>query len=67
MGDIEFTMVKGTHEPIITEEEFNKVQEMISSRRRTIKNSNHGQRQVGGEKSVEMFFRRKRQKLKTEW
>ncbi len=47
MGDIEFTTVKGTHEPIITEEEFNKVQEMISSRRRTIKNNNHGQRQVG--------------------
>ncbi len=57
MGDIEFTTVKGTHEPIITEEEFNKVQEMLSGRRRTIKNNNHGQRQVGEKPKSDVWCR----------
>ena len=33
-GEIEFTKTIGSHEPIVTEEEFNRVQEIMSNRRR---------------------------------
>lgn len=47
-GDIEFTQVRGTHEPIVTEEEFNRVQEMIAARRRELPNMVAGKRRTQG-------------------
>ncbi|MBR6917138.1 MAG: recombinase family protein [Clostridia bacterium] len=46
-GDIEFTQVKGTHTPIVTEEEFNRVQEMIAKRRQEL-NVEAGRRKPNG-------------------
>jgi DNA invertase Pin-like site-specific DNA recombinase len=47
-GDIELTKVKGEHEPIVTEEEYYRVQEMLSKRRKEIGNSSYGKRVVKG-------------------
>ena len=49
-GDMEFTKVRGSHEPIITEEEFERVQKMIAARRRTLSNVTSGKRKALGEK-----------------
>ncbi len=49
-GDIELTKVKGSHETIITEEEFERVQKMIESRRKTLPALESGKRRTIGEK-----------------
>lgn len=49
-GEIELTKVQGSHEPIITEEEFERVQKMIESRRRTLPNVTSGKRKPLGQK-----------------
>lgn len=49
-GDIELTRVRGSHEPIITEEEYNTVQAMMANKRRTLPNSTFGQRKGKGVK-----------------
>lgn len=49
-GELEYTRTKGTHEPIITEEEFEKVQCMIAKRRKELKNTGAGKRRYVGEK-----------------
>ncbi|MCH5300207.1 MAG: recombinase family protein [Ruminococcus sp.] len=50
IGDMEFTVVKGTHEPIVTEEEFELVQKKIGSRHRESKNNQAGKKRVFGER-----------------
>ena len=49
-GEIELTKTKGTHEPIITEEEFERVQEMMAKRRKELPNTGAGKRRQIGEK-----------------
>lgn len=49
-GDIELTKVKGSHEPIITKEEFERVQEMMAKRRKELPNTGAGKRRQIGEK-----------------
>ena len=49
-GDMEYTKVRGRHEPIVTEEEFNKVQAMIAKRRRELPTDVSGKRKPLGEK-----------------
>lgn len=49
-GEIELTKTRGTHEPIITEEEFERVQEMIAKRRKELPNNGAGKRRQIGEK-----------------
>lgn len=49
-GDIELTKVKGSHEPIVTEEEFERVQQMIASRRKELSNVTAGKRKTKGVK-----------------
>lgn len=56
-GDIEFIKVKGSHEPIITEEEFEKVQSIFASRRKNIPNIVAGQRkQMGIKKPSDVWI-----------
>lgn len=43
-GDIEITTVKGSHEPIVTQEEFERVQQIMASRRGEIPNLAYGER-----------------------
>lgn len=49
-GDIELTKVKGSHEPIVTEEEYERVQKMMASRRKTLTNNTSGKRKEKGAK-----------------
>ena len=51
IGDIEFTVVKGTHEPIITVEEFELVQKKIMSRHRELKDCQAGKKRAFGKKN----------------
>ena len=46
-GDIERTRVVGRHEPIITLEEFNRVQEIIKARRMENPHNKTGKRSIG--------------------
>lgn len=46
-GDIEYITVKGRHTPIVTEEEFQQVQKIISEKSRKMKNLNSGKHTVG--------------------
>lgn len=48
-GDIEFTKVQGTHETIVTVEEYERVQKIMESKRNSCKNLNSG-RQTKGKK-----------------
>lgn len=48
-GDIEFTKVQGTHETIVTVEEYERVQKIMESKRNSCKNLNSG-RQCKGKK-----------------
>ena len=50
-GDIEQVIVKGTHEPIITEDEFNQVQQILNSKRETLVNNESGKRRQHGAKT----------------
>lgn len=43
-GEMEFTRVKGSHTPIITEEEYNRVLEIMSSRTKIIKSQEESNR-----------------------
>lgn len=49
-GEIEYTTVKGTHEPIITEKEFESVQRIMQNRQESLPNCKPGQKRVRGEK-----------------
>lgn len=49
-GEIELTKTRGSHEPIITEEEFERVQEMIAKRRKELSNNGAGKRRQIEEK-----------------
>ena len=49
-GEIELTKVKGSHEPIVAEEEFERVQKIMESRRKTLSNNESGKRRTRGEK-----------------
>lgn len=46
-GEIEMTQVQGTHEPIVTVEEFERVQRIMESKRSACKNLNMGPRSKG--------------------
>lgn len=46
-GDMEFIQVKGSHEPIITQEEYDQAQKMINNRRKTLSADTSGKRMVG--------------------
>ena len=46
-GEIELTQVKGRHEPIVTEEEFERVQRIMEQKRTECKNLNDGPRSKG--------------------
>lgn len=46
-GDMDFTQVKGSHEPIITEEEYNLTQKRLNNRRKTLVADTSGKRMVG--------------------
>lgn len=50
IGDMEFTQVEGTHEPIISKEDFFKVQEIIKSKQRKNPESGAGQKRVFGQR-----------------
>ena len=50
IGDMEFTTVMGTHEPIVTEEEFARVQKILGKRQRENPESKAGKKRVFGEK-----------------
>ena len=50
IGDMPFTIVRGTHKALITEEEFNAVQAKIGSRHREQKNNPAEKRRVFGER-----------------
>lgn len=49
-GEIEFTRTKGSHESIITEEEFEKVQKMMANKRKELTNTGAGKRRTIGDK-----------------
>lgn len=49
-GDMEYTRVRGRHEPIITEEEYKQVQKMIGGRRMTQPNVVSGRRKPLGKR-----------------
>ena len=46
-GDIDLVQVKGTHTPIVTEEEYARVQEIIKAKTLHMSDSQKGQRKVG--------------------
>ena len=46
-GDMEFIQVKGSHEPIVTQEEYDQAQKMINNRRKTLSADTSGKRMVG--------------------
>lgn len=49
-GVIDLTKVKGTHEPIVTEEEFERVQKIMDSHRRKLSNVDAGKYRTRGER-----------------
>ena len=55
-GEIEHTLVQGTHEPIVTVEEFEKVQEIIKSHQREPAESGTDQKRVfGNRKPIDIW------------
>ncbi len=46
-GELELTVVRGTHTPIVTEEEYNRVQEIMAARSRNITQPDNSTRKVG--------------------
>ena len=46
-GEIDFTQVEGRHEPIVTMEEFERVQRIMDLKRTDLKNLNSGPRSKG--------------------
>ena len=51
-GDIEYTKVKGSHEPIVTEEEFEHVQKILDKRKTTVPGITAGKRKQIGIKKI---------------
>ena len=49
-GEIEQTIVKGRHEPIISEEEYRQVQQLLNARNETLINNESGKRREHGVK-----------------
>ena len=56
-GDIERTRVVGRHEPIITSDEFNRVQEILKARRKENPNNETGKRRVGYKPASDVWSR----------
>lgn len=55
-GDIELTKVHGTHTPIISPTEFEKAQQIMKSRKSTLKNTGDGKRrEIGKKKPVDIW------------
>lgn len=52
MGEIEKLQVRGTQETIVTEEEFNRVQQMMDARAYSVPNGSVGKRKTGMAKSA---------------
>ena len=50
IGDMEFTKVKGSHEPIITIEEYETVQKKMESKSKSLPNNQTGKKRLFGEK-----------------
>ena len=46
-GEIELLQVQGTHQPIVTVEEFERVQQILEAKSTTLKNLNRGKRRTG--------------------
>lgn len=46
-GEIELLQVQGTHQPIVTVEEFERVQQLLEAKSTTLKNLNKGKRRTG--------------------
>lgn len=46
-GDLEYVQVQGTHEPIVTVEEYEQVQKLMDAKSALMKNHNKGKRRVG--------------------
>ena len=46
-GDLEYVRVQGTHEPIVTVEEYEQVQKLMNAKSVLMKNHNKGKRRVG--------------------
>ena len=56
-GKLEYIDVKGNHTPIVTEEEFNKVQKIIKSRTKVINDKNGNVKRVGACKHKSAYGR----------
>lgn len=46
-GDLEYVQVQGTHEPIVTVEEYEQVQKLMDAKSVVLKNHNKGKRKTG--------------------
>ena len=46
-GDLEYVQVQGTHEPIVTVEEYEQVQKLMDAKSAVLKNHNKGKRRTG--------------------
>lgn len=54
-GEVERLRVKGKHEPIVTEDEYNKVQEIMDSRRRKNPANKTGRRECGQKPAADVW------------
>ena len=54
-GDIQYTKVKGRHEPIITEDEYNRVQQIFESKRIKIKSANGEHKKLGVKPPIDVW------------
>ena len=56
-GDLEYIQVQGTHEPIVTVEEYEQVQKLMNAKSAAMKNHNKGKRRVGRMQHTTAFGR----------
>lgn len=56
-GDLEYVQVQGTHEPIVTVEEYEQVQKLMDAKSVVMKNHNKGKRRVGRMQHTTAFGR----------
>ena len=56
-GDLEYVQVQGTHEPIVTVEEYEQVQKLMDAKSVIMKNHNKGKRRVGRMQHTTAFGR----------
>lgn len=56
-GDIDYTIIRGSHEPIVTEEEYERVQRLVASRRQNMPNQNYAGRRkpIGKKQSCDVW------------